>query len=172
MTWFRYPIFSKIRTLLLVSVASIVFPIIYPEYLLTEVIFPVVCFTGATCFFLNFPIMGEYFHHRPLYIEDLREEADQSALIIYHVAMSIILACAITTFIDYSVFLQIFNKSLVEFAGTVGGILTIYMRVQIVIGKLIIHGYYCVRPYLSCGRGKRKLSDTDTLEIEMVANSV
>ena len=97
-TRLRYELCSPIRLLLPVSGLFLALPCIFRDELMNFYSIPVFYFFGSYFFFLNFPSIGEILHGKPIYVQDLIVNNDNSSVIdhsfkkTYTVLMNFILA--------------------------------------------------------------------------------
>jgi len=145
MSLFRYDIFSPIRLLLIVSLVFLTIPYIFREFLFNTYSFPIFYFFGSYYIFINFPIIGETLHEKPTYIEDLVMSTngidDHSFKKKYSVIMNFILALLFSLFAEYVIVQGIEKRPIIEILGIIGGNLSLYMKTQNTIGKILLTFY-------------------------------
>jgi hypothetical protein len=137
---------SPIRLLIPVSIALVTIPWVFREYLLNYYSFTVFYFFGSYFFFINFPILSEILHTKPVYIEDLILTSNQDAIPFdnhsfkkkYTVLMNVILAILFSIFADYVILQGVHEKSIIEVMGILGGNLSLYNKVQNTLGKSLL----------------------------------
>lgn len=146
----RYKVMSPIRLLLPISGLLFATPFIVEKELLLYTTLPL-CYFGALYFFLlNFPGVAESMHKKPLYLEDLELERrgtntpDLTFRYIYNIIMNFLLAALFAGISEYVILQPIRKKPIIEIAAIIGGNLTLYYKIQGIIGKVILTMcYYC-----------------------------
>jgi hypothetical protein len=105
---------------------------------------PTFYFIGLYIVLVNFPVIAESLHQKPLYLEDLEilqeesEVPDQTFRRAYRLLMNFILAALFAAIAEYVILQGVHNKSVVEVVAIVGGNLSVYYETQSFIGRLII----------------------------------
>jgi len=125
-------------------------PCVFREELMNYYTFPIFYFFGSYFFFLNFPIIGEILHGKPVYIEDLilsTEEKvdDDSFKKSYAVIMNFILAVLFAIFSEYIIIQGVRDKPVIEIFAIIGGNWSLYMKAQNTIGKILLDFCYCMK---------------------------
>jgi hypothetical protein len=142
MSFFRYNSCSPLRLLLPISAIFLAMPFIFKTELMNYYSFPVFGFFGSYFFFLNFPMIGSTLHGKPTYVEDLVLSmdgiSDNSFKKIYTVIMNFILAVLFAVFSEYIIIQGVHNKPMIEIFAIVGGNLSLYMKAQNTVGKLLL----------------------------------
>ena len=147
---FHYSACSPIRLLLPISAIFMTLPCVFREELMNYYTFPIFYFFGSYFFFLNFPIIGEILHGKPVYIEDLilsTEEKvdDDSFKKSYAVIMNFILAVLFAIFSEYIIIQGVRDKPVIEIFAIIGGNWSLYMKAQNTIGKILLDFCYCMK---------------------------
>ena len=88
-------------------------------------------------------------HSRPIYYEDLRISDDTNApddrfKLVYEMIMIFFLSILIGAMADY-VYLNVYNLTPIEFLGIVGGNLSVYLRIQNIVGKVLLKCCYFIK---------------------------
>lgn len=167
---FRYKLFSPIRLLLPVGLASFCIPFLFPDELINYIWFPIFYLVGSYTFFINFPSLVENIHAEPLYLKDLIIEAENrnNDIIkfkkVYVIVMTFILSVLVSGFSEYIISKGITGKPVFELLGIIGGNIGIYFKAQNIVGKVLLKFFYFLKQKEV---RKRSLSDTDTLEDEL-----
>ena len=164
---FDYPVLHPIRLLLPVSATFITIPCIFREQFMNYYSFPIFYFFGSYFFFINFPSLSEMFHKKPIYIDDLiiRSQGltidtdkklidDNSFRKLYNVAMNCILSILFASFSEYVILQGVKTRSIIEICGIIGGNISLYIKVQNSIGKILLKVFYTQKE-----RRKRTLSN-------------
>lgn len=145
---FRYQLFEPIRLLLPVSMTLFLLPIFIPQ-LLTYAVLPVFYFFGSYFLLLNFPIIAELLHSKPLYIEDLvltqGGVMDDTFHRWYNITMNFILAVLVAASSDYVIFRGIMDKPFAEILALIGGVLSLYFNAQHTAGRVLITFCHCMK---------------------------
>ena len=150
-TRLRYELCSPIRLLLPVSGLFLALPCIFRDELMNFYSIPVFYFFGSYFFFLNFPSIGEILHGKPIYVQDLIVNNDNSSVIdhsfkkTYTVLMNFILAVLFSLFSEYILIKGIEEKPVVEILGIVGGNISLYLKAQNTIGKILLKLCYSMK---------------------------
>lgn len=163
----RYSLTSPLRLLLPFSAIFIAFPIIFEDELMNMIALPVFFFFGSYFFFLNFPRIGEILHEKPLYLQDLivaREGiTDETFKMLYSIIMNFMLAFLFTSFCEYLIIRGVKDKPIIEVCAVIGGNLSIYVKLQYSIGKLMLTACHYLKQ-----KNERLLDSQEQTEIEMV----
>lgn len=142
MPFLRYDICSPLRLLLPISAAFLAIPFVFKKELMNYYSFPIFGFFGSYFFFLNFPTIGETLHGKPVYVQDLVLSmdgiSDDSFKKIYTVIMNFILAILFAVFSEYIIIQGVHDKPMIEIFAIVGGNLSLYMKVQNTVGKILL----------------------------------
>ena len=146
----RYKVMSPIRLLLPLSGLLFVIPFILEKDLLLYTTLPLSYFAALYFCLLNFPGVAESLHKKPLYLEDLKLERlesntpDLTFQYIYSIIMNFLLAALFAGLSEYIILQPIREKPIIEVAAIIGGNLTLYYKIQGIIGKIILKlCYYC-----------------------------
>jgi len=104
---------------------------------------------GSFMLLVNFPYFSTMLHSRPIYYEDLRISDDTNApddrfKLVYEMIMIFFLSILIGAMADY-VYLNVYNLTPIEFLGIVGGNLSVYLRIQNIVGKLLLKCCYFIK---------------------------
>ena len=95
-------------------------------------------FMGSFFLLVNFPYFSIVLHSKPIYFEDLsintENSIDNRFKTIYETIMIVFLSILIAVFADY-IYLNGFNVPPLEFIGIIGGNISVYLRVQNIVGK-------------------------------------
>lgn len=140
----RYSYLSPIRLLLLLSVACFSVPIVFQDHLEIYITLPFFYFTGAYCFFLNFPSISEFLHSRPYYVDEMITDQHSESKAFrrwYNGIMNFMLAFIFSGMAEYIIFKDIQEKPVMEIIGIVGGNISLYMKVQNTIGKVVLWAF-------------------------------
>lgn len=133
-----------IRVLIPVSLAFLAIPIIFNE-LTNFYAIPVFYFFGSYFIFINFPRISEVLHEKPTFVDDLilkpadnGKSDDHTFKKIYLVTMNFILALLFACFSEYVIVQGVDDKPIIEILGIIGGVLSLYLKVQNSIGKILL----------------------------------
>jgi hypothetical protein len=112
---------------------------------------------------LNVPKIGSSLQGKPAYIEDLiiTDEygvADDSFKKTYVVVMNLILAVLLAASSEYVVIQGIANKPVIEIVGLVGGVLSLYVKMQNTSGRILLYIFHKVKKNEVTRRRKASLS--------------
>jgi hypothetical protein len=104
---------------------------------------------GSFMLLVNFPYFSTMLHSRPIYYEDLRISDDTNApddrfKLVYEMIMIFFLSILIGAMADY-VYLNVYNLTPIEFLGIVGGNLSVYLRIQNIVGKVLLKCCYFIK---------------------------
>lgn len=137
------------RLLLPVSGTLLIIPFVFPEELGNGIILSIFYFLGICFFLLNFPRLSEFMNEKPIYIEDLvlANEGENSHRFknIYINIMIIVLSLLCALFAQYVTTKGLYEKPLVEILGIIGGNLILYVKIQHVVGRVLINLCHCVK---------------------------
>lgn len=136
------------RTLLILPVAALVCSHFVPEDLYYS--FPVlspVSFVSFWIVFWNFPQFGSWINTRPLHVEDLQtcDARKKFFLKCYTHSTNFLLALVMMGLVDYTFAIQKKHRavhSVVEACGIIGGVLALYLKIQNVLGVVLLHITY------------------------------
>lgn len=99
-------------------------------------------FTGSLFLLINFPCLSTRLHSKPIFIEDLVMENDMRYKKVYEMIMIFFLSVLLAIFADY-LYVKGVNTSPFEFLALIGGNSSLYLRLQDVVGKIILKiAYY------------------------------
>ena len=133
---------NPIRFLLRVAATCVALPIAFPDQLLNVYAFPILMFYAGYFSLLNIPRVGMMLQSKPTYVDDLtivqNGAVDESFKKVYAVLMNLILALMLASAAEYVVLKGITEKPLIEIVGMVGGVLSIYVKVQNSAGKVLL----------------------------------
>ena len=106
-------------------------------------------FLGSFMLLVNFPYFSTMLQSRPIYYEDLRisddtDTPDDRFKLVYEMVMIFFLSLLIGAMADY-VYLNGDNLSPIEFVGIVGGNLSVYLRIQNGVGKVLLKFCYFIK---------------------------
>jgi hypothetical protein len=134
------------RYTLIVVPPIIILPVIYQDYLYDYI--PLFYLFGVYIILINFPNISTYLHTRPIYVNDLIEMDEWDEIYVskakynfrstYVVVMNVFLALLVSILTEYALVKEIHDKPYVEIFGLFGGILSIYIKIQNVFGKLLL----------------------------------
>lgn len=146
-------------TQLPITVGLIVVPIINNEYTLNYLLVPICYFFASLIVFLNFPIIVELLHSKPLYLENLADNTPQlnRFKISYKYIMNICLAIVIGGISEYVIIQGVNSKPIVELFAILGGNMALFMKIQHIIGKSLLYLCHCFKT-----REIRRLSDASS----------
>ena len=129
------------RLLLLPSAAMFIVPI-FLQQLQNVVGIASMYFTGSLFLLINFPCLSTRLHSKPIFIEDLVMENDMRYKKVYEMIMIFFLSVLLAIFADY-LYVKGVNTSPFEFLALIGGNSSLYLRLQDVVGKIILKiAYY------------------------------
>ncbi len=129
------------RLLLLPSAAMFIVPI-FLQQLQNVVGIASMYFTGSLFLLINFPCLSTRLHSKPIFIEDLVMENDLRYKKVYEMIMIFFLSVLLAIFADY-LYVKGINTSPFEFLALIGGNSSLYLRLQDVVGKIILKiAYY------------------------------
>jgi len=129
------------RLLLLPSAAMFIVPI-FLKQLQNVVGIASMYFTGSLFLLINFPCLSTRLHSKPIFIEDLVMENDMRYKRVYEMIMIFFLSALLAIFADY-LYVKGVNTSPFEFLALIGGNSSLYLRLQDVVGKIILKiAYY------------------------------
>ena len=129
------------RLLLLPSSAMFIVPI-FLKQLQNVVGIASMYFTGSLFLLINFPCLSTRLHSKPIFIEDLVMENDMRYKKVYEMIMIFFLSVLLAIFADY-LYVKGVNTSPFEFLALIGGNSSLYLRLQDVVGKIILKiAYY------------------------------
>ncbi len=129
------------RLLLLPSAAMFIVPI-FLKQLQNVVGIASMYFTGSLFLLINFPCLSTRLHSKPIFIEDLVMENDMRYKKVYEMIMIFFLSVLLAIFADY-LYVKGVNTSPFEFLALIGGNSSLYLRLQDVVGKIILKiAYY------------------------------
>jgi len=129
------------RLLLLPSAAMFIVPI-FLKQLQNVVGIASMYFTGSLFLLINFPCLSTRLHSKPIFIEDLVMENDMRYKKVYEMLMIFFLSVLLAIFADY-LYVKGVNTSPFEFLALIGGNSSLYLRLQDVVGKIILKiAYY------------------------------
>jgi hypothetical protein len=111
--------------------------------------FPIFIFFSSYFFFINFPKLGEILHCKPTYVSDLIITSDgvddHTFKKTYTVIMNFILAILFSIFAEYIIIQGVDDKQMIEIFAIIGGNLSLYMKTQNAIGKIILSVCHCMK---------------------------
>lgn len=165
----EYPIFSYIRLLLPCSVILFVSPPLFKTQMMNIYCICIFYFFGSYFVFINFPSLPEILHSKPTYVEDLVIEGtinDETFKQLYNVVMCFFLSALVGFFSSYIIIQGVDNLSLFELLGIIGGNIGLYMKVQGIIGKILLLIFYCFKEK-KIQKNKRKESSEISIELEI-----
>jgi len=129
------------RLLLLPSAAMFIVPM-FLQQLQNVVGIASMYFTGSLFLLINFPCLSTRLHSKPIFIEDLVMENDMRYKKVYEMIMIFFLSVLLAIFADY-LYVKGVNTSPFEFLALIGGNSSLYLRLQDVVGKIILKiAYY------------------------------
>jgi DNA-directed RNA polymerase beta' subunit len=146
----HYSIFSPIRILLLFAVGFFTLPMVFREELMNYLAFPIFYFFGSYMVFINFPSIGKILHTKPIYINDLtiiynNKHRDNTLKKIYMVIMNLILAILFAMFSEYIIIKGIKEKPIIEIFAIIGGNLSLYVKIQSIVGDILLKFCYKIK---------------------------
>lgn len=102
-----------------------------------------VCFVSSFVLLCNIPQLGSWIHTKPLHVNDLRvlHSTKQNFLWWYTYITNALLAVVITGIIDWTFTVQKKHHaaSAVEILGTLGGVLSLYLKIESVVAISLLH---------------------------------
>lgn len=145
---------DNLKYLLPISAFLLISPLIFPEQLVNYITLPIFYFFGMFFLLINFRQVGEFLYRKPIYLDDLVVEHrmirlqnptiftgiynDNTLQLTYGVVMNFILAFLFALFSEYIVVKDVRRLPIIEIFGIIGGNLSLYFRVQSIVGKVII----------------------------------
>ena len=137
---------KKKQFCLFVPLAIVVLFILYYQELMNTWYVSAGSLIGSWVVFWNYPQIGIFLQHKPIYIQDL--VINNSSLDIrykfinyYSYITNFFLALLVMCVADYALFKSDHEerpRSALEVAGIIGGLFSIYFKFQSVIGKLVL----------------------------------
>lgn len=136
------------RVLLVLPLAALVCAHFAPEDIYYS--FPVLSplsFVSFWIIFWNFPQLGSWINTRPLHVEDLHtcDERKKFFLKWYTHSTNFLLALVMMGLVDYTFAIQKKHRavhSVVEACGIIGGVLALYLKIQSVLGVVLLQLTY------------------------------
>lgn len=148
---------------------SLLIPITFAVcmYFYNDVLFDIKYISPATfiCSFIvfwNFPKLGAWLQTKPTYVEDLVIDVNSKDIKYrfvkrYTLVTNFFLSGLVMFIIDYTIF-QKYNTSNLhsfEMIGIIGGVISIYFKVQAIVGKLLLTVFYKMKR-----RGVKKINSS------------
>mgnify|MGYP000928868711 CR=1 FL=1 len=146
---------------------TLLFPMIIATcvYFFHDILFDIKIISPATfissfIIFWNFPVIGAWLQTKPTYVEDLvidvsRDDLRYKFVKRYTIVTNFFLAGLVMFIVDYTIF-QKYNTSELhsfEMIGVIGGVISLYFKIQGIIGKLLLTIFYKMKK-----RGVRKIN--------------
>ena len=135
------------RILIIPGVTCLILPFLFEEIRILTWI-ALLYFLGSFMLLVNFPYLSTMMHSKPIYYEDLRISPeniipDDRFKIIYELIMIFFLSGLIGALADY-VYISGGTQTPIEFVGIVGGNISVYLRIQNLVGKILLKMcYFC-----------------------------
>jgi len=141
------------------TLGLVIVPIINNEYTLNYLLVPICYFLASLIVFLNFPIIVEVLHSKPLYLENLTDNTPQLNRFknSYKFVMNICLAIVVGGISEYVIIQGISSKPIVELFAIIGGNMALFMKIQHIVGKTLLYVCHCFKT-----REIRRLSDASS----------
>jgi len=155
------------RSLLVFSGGLFVSPFILNDKFLTYITIPLFYFLGTYFILYNFPSIIDTLHSKPIHYEDLLISYDNNQTFnnkfqkIHNLFMSAILSGLVAYFSEYIIINGFHYRPLIELFGILGGNILLYIKVQHMLGKLLLYTLY----FLKKNEVKRRLSDSSRFEL-------
>jgi hypothetical protein len=130
---------------LVVPISVIVIFVLYYKKMMSTWIISTISFVGSWTIFWTYPQISVFLHHKPIYIEDLIVNSASHDIkykfikyysYLTNISLAILFMCiADYTFYKYS---SSIGNSLVETLGIIGGVSSLYFKLQSSVGKVIL----------------------------------
>ena len=119
-------------------------------------------FIISSCFVISLPNLAPSLHKRPLYLNDiavddtetvLDDEKERRKLFYkrFKIIINLSFVCLLTAAMDYIVFrlnsAKEGSQSYVEIIGVIGGILSLWNKVQQISGRILLRACYVIQQY-------------------------
>ena len=118
------------------------------------------CFASSFALLCNFPQLGSWIHTKPLHVNDLRvlHSKKQNFLWWYTYITNALLAVVITGIIDWTFTIQKkhHSASAVEILGTLGGVLSLYLKIESVLATSLLHLTFRCKQQSKKKKGERR----------------
>lgn len=106
-------------------------------------------FVGSFMMLTNFPYFSTMLHSKPVYVDDLSIQVSSNNIdtrfkTVYELIMVFFLSGLIAVFADY-IYLNGINVPPLEFIGIVGGNISVYLRIQNTVGKILLKLCFCLK---------------------------
>jgi hypothetical protein len=123
---------------------------IFPEQLVNYWYITSMAFFSSWIIFWNVPEIGQCLQSKPLYVEDLIIQGDNIGanykfMKYYTNSTNFCLALLVTTMADYTFFKNNGNRGLIEITGVIGGVLSLYLKCQQIIAKILLRICYYIK---------------------------
>ena len=184
---------DNLKYLLPISAFLLISPLIFPEQLVNYITLPIFYFFGMFFLLINFRQVGEFLYRKPIYLDDLVVEHrmirlqnptiftgiynDNTLQLTYGVVMNFILAFLFALFSEYIVVKDVRQLPIIEIFGIIGGNLSLYFRVQSIVGKVIIKIFHIFKERIEKERNiikeeseKKDIADEDGIELTIIAS--
>ena len=184
---------DNLKYLLPISAFLLISPLIFPEQLVNYITLPIFYFFGMFFLLINFRQVGEFLYRKPIYLEDLVVEHrmirlqnptiftgvynDNTLQLTYGVVMNFILAFLFALFSEYIVVKDVRQLPIIEIFGIIGGNLSLYFRVQSIVGKVIIKIFHIFKERMEKERNllkqeaeKKDIVEEDGIELTIVTS--
>lgn len=131
------------RFLLVIPAVFVILMPAYPEKLANYWYVTSMSFVSSWTIFWNFPKIGQSIQSKPVYTEDLVEQGthiseNHKFMRYYTITTNFCLAILATVMSDYALTKNYEGRDLTEIAGTLGGIIALYLKCQDAIAKLLL----------------------------------
>jgi len=124
------------RFFLVPSVGLFIVPI-FLQQLQNVIWIAIMNFSGTLLLLINFPSLSTRLHSRPIFVEDLIMEGDIRYKKVYEIIMIFFLSLLVAIFADY-LYVKGINTSPFEFLALIGGNSSMYLKLQDMVGKIIL----------------------------------
>ncbi len=127
----------KCKRFLLVPSAGLFVVPIFLQQLQNVIWIAIMYFSGTLLLLINFPHLSTRLHSRPIFVEDLVMNDDIRYKKVYEIIMIFFLSILVAIFADY-LYVKGINTSPFEFLALIGGNSSLYLRLQDMVGKIIL----------------------------------
>jgi hypothetical protein len=177
---------DKLKYLLPISAFLLISPLVFPDQLVNYITLPIFYFFGMFFLLINFRQVGEFLYRKPIYLEDLVVEQrmirlqnpsiftgvynDNTLQLTYGVVMNFILAFLFALFSEYIVVKDVRQLPIIEIFGIIGGNLSLYFRIQSIVGKIIIKIFHIFKKKLE--KDRENLKEQSSIETVMTDDNI
>lgn len=163
-----------------------VLTIMYVDVIVDLPYFAVLLVLMSAVVVANFPNLAPSMHNRPIYLGDLEalEETNKNLPVdreaneirekffkYFFILVNVSFVLLLAAFSDYAYFLcrdRMNNTTLMEVAGVVGGVLSLWSRTQQMAGRILLVGCFHLRKRRLQQRGEEKQKETEHLTLHTI----